>query len=153
MLQTGGTFRGKPYPIKSIFITHGNVANTLPNSNEWLNVVVPSLDLIVVADMVFSDTARYADIVLPVADWFENVDVVGGTPNLHVQYNEKAIEPLYESKPDSDIVRLLADKMGVGEYFTKSDEEYLAEMFTSPFSESHGVSFEMVKERRSLSAT
>jgi anaerobic selenocysteine-containing dehydrogenase len=108
------------------------------------------MDMVVVADMVFTDTARYADIVLPAADYFEYEDIVAGGPVYHVQFSEKAIEPLYESKSDQDIIRLLADKMGVGENFTKSDEEYLAEIITSPFSEQLGITLANLKDKKAI---
>lgn len=149
VLKTG-TFQGKPYALKSLMVTYGNPANTLPNTNEWINEMNASFDLVVVADMVFTDTARYADIVLPVSDWFETVDVVASSQHYHVQISEKAIEPLYESKPDSEIVRMLAEKMGVGEYFNKSDEEYLDEMLASPLSEMLGLNFNSLKEQRAI---
>lgn len=149
VLETG-TFQGKPYALKSLFVTHGNPANTLPNTNEWLTKFAPSFDLIVVADMTFTDTARYADIILPVSDWFETMDVVGSGQHYYVQISEQAIQPLYETKPDSDIIRMLAEKMGVGEYFDKTDEEYLQEMIATPYSEAVGISVETLKEKKAI---
>lgn len=145
-----GLFQGKPYPIKSLFVAYGNPANTLPNTKEWIEILNPSFDLVVVADSLFTDTARYADIVLPTADYLECQDIVAQGPLYHAQYAEKAIEPLYESKSDQDIIRMLADKMGVGEHFTKSDEEYLAEIIRSSFSEQMGITLENLKEKRAI---
>lgn len=149
VLKTG-TFQGNPYALKSLLVIYGNPANTLPNTNEWINEFNASFDLVVVADMTFTDTARYADIVLPVCDWFETIDIVASGQQYHAQISEKAIEPLYESKPDSDIVRMLADKMGVGEYFTKSDEEYLDEMLSSPMSEAMGINVKNLREKKRI---
>jgi molybdopterin-containing oxidoreductase family molybdopterin binding subunit len=145
-----GTFQGKPFPIKAMFVSHSNPANTMSNSNEWRNEVLPSLDLVVVADMVFSDTARDADIVLPVADWFEVNEVVGTGQTPFVQYSEKAIEPLYESKSDGDIIRLLAEKMGVGEFFTKTDDEFMEEILDTPYSKEFGITLENLKEKKAI---
>jgi molybdopterin-containing oxidoreductase family molybdopterin binding subunit len=88
--------------------------------------------------------------VLPVADYFETADIITSGPVYHVQYSEKAIEPLYESKTDQDLIRMLADKMGVGEYFAKSDEEYLAEMIDSPFSKQMGITLDNLKEKKAI---
>ena len=151
VLETG-TFQGEPYSLKSLFVIYGNPANTLPNTNEWKDVLVPSYDLVVVADMFFTDTAKYADIVLPVSDWFETVDVVPAGQHNFVQWSEQAIEPLYESKPDSDIVRLLADKLGVGEYFQMTDEECLEEILNSELSKALGINVESLKEQKKIRA-
>ncbi len=149
VLKTG-TFQGNPYALKSLLVIYGNPANTLPDTNEWINEFNASFDLVVVADMTFTDTARYADIVLPVCDWFETLDVVANSQHYHAQISEKAIEPLYESKSDADIVRMLADKMGVGEYFTKSDEEYLDEFLSSPKSEEFGINVKNLREKKRI---
>ena len=142
-----GTHMGKPYPVKALYVNSGNPANTAVHGNEWINVVVPSLDLIVVADTVMTDTARYADIVLPVAGWFEQEDITSAGQTHYIEHNEKAIEPLFESKPDADIIRLLAEGMGWGEYFTKTNEEMLEELLDTPFSKGIGVTLQSLREK------
>ncbi|MCC6958007.1 MAG: molybdopterin-dependent oxidoreductase [Anaerolineales bacterium] len=149
MVKTG-TFQGKPFPIKSMYIFCGNPANTAVHSNEWINDILPTLDLVIVADTVFTDTARYADIVLPAAGWFEQEDIISAGQTHHLELSEKAIEPLYESKPDADIFRMLADKMGIGEFFNKTDDEYLAELLTTPYSEKLGISLESMREKKMI---
>src|SRR5699024_7796532 len=105
------------YHLKSVYFTH---INTLGNAADrqyaldWMK----KLELIVVADMNMNETAQYADILLPVAHWFEVEDIYSTySTHPYVIYQEKAIEPLYECKSDFQIVKLIADKMGVGKYF------------------------------------
>ena len=54
-----------------------------------------------------NDTALYADILLPACHWFETEDLrVRYYCNPYLLWNEKAVEPLYESKPDFEIYKL-----------------------------------------------
>lgn len=149
VLETG-TFQGNPFPIKSLYVAFGNPANTAANTKEWVEKFVSSLDLIVVADSVFTDTARYADIVLPVAGWFEEEEIVNSGQDHYIKFSEKAIEPLYECKTDTDITRLLAEKMGVGEFFTKNDREMMAEALDTEYSKAIGVSVESLIENKAI---
>lgn len=145
-----GTFKGEDYPIKTMYVCIGNPASVYTDTNAWIDEVLPTLDLIVVADPFMTDTARYADIVLPVTDWFEHADVTIGGQTHYLMYSEKAIEPLYESKTDLEIVTLLAEKMGVGEYLQISEEELLAEALASPMSEELGISLESLRENKAM---
>jgi anaerobic selenocysteine-containing dehydrogenase len=146
-----GNFQGKPFPIKSLYVVDGNILSATVNQNEMIKEVLPKLDLVVVADGVFTDTARYADIVLPVPHWFEQEDIAsaGGT-HPYIQFSEKAVDPLFEAKPDAEIFRLLAQKMGVGEYFSKTNVEYMDEMLDTPLSKQLGISYASLKEKGAI---
>jgi molybdopterin-containing oxidoreductase family molybdopterin binding subunit len=149
VIQTG-LYQGKPFPIKSMYVYSGNPANTAANTKEWTENLLPTLDMVVVADMVFTDTARYADIVLPVADWFETEEICNSGQDHYIKFSEKAIEPLYESKSDADITRLLAEKMGMGEFFTKTDREMMAEALDTEYSKSLGITVENLIEKKAI---
>ena len=69
---------GQPYPIKATFVAFGNWLNQWPNQNRLINEVLPQLDLLVVADHFMTETARWADYVLPAATLFEREDMVKG---------------------------------------------------------------------------
>ena len=86
---------------------------------------IDSLDFIVHIGMYYEDTVKYADIVLPVCSKFEDTvehSIVRSDYN-HVNLQTKCIDPLFESKPDFDVMRLIAEEMGVGEYLPKTAEE------------------------------
>jgi len=109
-----------------------------------VNNIFPKLDLIVVADFSMTDTAEQADIVLPVTTWFENDDVVL-TYHPHVLLQQKAIEPLYESKSDLAIFGLLAAKLGLGEYFTQTATDYVKQVLDSQKLRDMGVTYETMQ--------
>ncbi len=146
-----GQFKGQPLAIKSLHVMASNPLSNQVEMNVWIKEILPQIDLMVVRDMVFTDTARYADIVLPVVHWYETEDIIAlGAQHPYMQYSEKAIEPLYEAKTDIEIFRLMAQKMGVGEYFTKTDAEMLDELLDTPLSKERGVSYATLREKGAM---
>ncbi|MBC2890050.1 molybdopterin-dependent oxidoreductase [Gordonibacter massiliensis (ex Traore et al. 2017)] len=140
-----GKFLGKEYPIKAAFVLEGNPLSTATNTNALLDAL-PNLEFLVTADSAMTDTARYSDLVLPIAQWFECEDVFGGRQANYVVHNPKIIDPLYESKPDSEIVRLLADKMGLSDKVFQSDEEWMRAYIDTPAGEKFGITYDKLKE-------
>ena len=74
-------------------------------------------DYYVVVDMEMTDSALCADMVLPATSWYEVEDVRAGYNNPYTILQEKAIEPLYESKSDSEIAGLLGRALGFEQSF------------------------------------
>lgn len=139
-----GQFAGQDFPIKDLYVYYGNPLNCAMDTNRLLEAF-DKLDFICVADSVMTDTARYADLVLPVAQWFEQTDVTFAGQTICLSYNEKAIDPLYESKTDPEIVKMLADKLGYGDLFQIDVEDGLTELFSGPLNEMFGISYERIK--------
>ena len=66
------------------------------------------VEFLVVEEMTMSDTALYADILLPACHWFECEDLRVRSYNMpYLVYNDKATEPLYESKSDFEIYKMI----------------------------------------------
>jgi molybdopterin-containing oxidoreductase family molybdopterin binding subunit len=141
--------KGEPYPIKALVVTNSNYVITFPNQNKILHDLFPKLDFIVVADLFMTDTAKYADVVLPSTSWFENEDVVTSM-HPHIMFQEKAIEPLYECKSDLEIFTLLGRKMGAGEQWNKTSEEYIQLIFDDQNLRDAGITLERLKSEGSL---
>lgn len=118
---------GQPYPIKASFVAFGNWLNQWPNQNRLIDQVLPQLDLLVVADHFITETARWADYVLPAATFFEREDMVNG-PFPFIQYQPAIVPPPGECRADFDIAAGLARRLGYGEYFERAPREYLAEI-------------------------
>lgn len=146
MLQAIAT--GKPYPIKALWLTRHNLVNQMPDANKMVKELFPRLELIVVADMFMSASAEYADIVLPVCTYLECTDLPGvyGMEERHLQLQQKVIEPLYESKSDFQIAKELAPKLGVGEYFDKSEEEFIEMILSSEHPSMEGVNLDKLRK-------
>jgi len=109
---------------KAFINTTSNPVQNWPNLSFWRDKIFPNLDLIVVFEVRMSDTALYADYVLPEASTFEREDLICPADDCII-LNEPAIGPLGEAKPPADIWRELAKRVGLGEYFDKTTEEWL----------------------------
>jgi len=147
MLLYDAITKGEPFPIKGILFAGNNYVNQLPNMNKIVNEVLPSLELIVVCDLFMNATAKYADYVLPAASFCECVDLrVSNLENTYLQLQQKAIEPLYESKSDFQIAAELGRRMGFGQYFDKTEEQYVEELLASGHPAMEGITLERLKE-------
>ncbi len=108
------------------WINYGwNFLHTYPNPRRWIEEILPNIDLLVVNDIFMTATAEYGDYILPDCTLFEREDVVIGNKG-HIVYLEKAIDPLYECRPPLYFWSELAKRVGLGEYFDKTFEEWLS---------------------------
>ena len=81
----------------------------------------------VVIEHFLTDTARYADVVLPSTTQLEHFDIVGAWGHHYVSVNNAAIQPLGESKSHGEMMRLIAGRMGLDNpALRESDEEIAA---------------------------
>jgi len=143
--------KGDPYPIKFLWIAKQNWVNQLPDVNRVTGKIFPNLDFIVVADIFMSASARYADIVLPACTFYEQTDLIppiNVTPSApdYFQLQERAIEPLHESKPDAQMVKELACRLNLGEYFKKTDEELIQSLLSVGYPAEMGITMEKLKK-------
>ncbi len=121
------TLTGKPYPIKGWFVYATNLLQALPNQAETIEAI-QKLDLLVAVDVVGSETAGWADVVLPEATYLEryddlNVDLFR---EPFVALRQPVVGASADQKPNWWIARELALKLGLGAYYPwKTVEEYL----------------------------
>ena len=122
-----GMYRGQPHPVKSLWAYCSNFVGNWDEQDYWVETLKDQskLELIAVSDFRLTDSARYADIVLPAAGWFEVWDATGNGTHPYGMIQEKAIEPLGESRSDIEVIQEFARRMGFGQYFTDDAEEYV----------------------------
>ena len=99
-------------PLKVAWVERGNPVTQNPDTSTVLKAF-RSLDFRVVVEQFLTDTAREADIVLPAKTLFEQSDVIGAYWHPYVQLKQKVLEPPGEVKPESEIFRLLARRLGL----------------------------------------
>ncbi len=81
----------------------------------------------VVLEHFMTDTARYADIILPATTQLEHFDMHGAWGHYYLMLNKPAIKPLGEAKSHGEIVRVIARRMGLNHpALQESDEEIAA---------------------------
>lgn len=141
-VMTTGKMGSTDLPLKVVYCFQGNPL-ACDCGPQKLKEAIDKLDLFVVADPHYSDTARYADIVLPIAMTWEKEDAAGG-----FSLYEKAVEPAGECKTDMDVFRLLSEALGFPDLYDKTDEEYLREALDTPFNRENGFTYDDYKEKR-----
>lgn len=140
---------GEPYPLRAMLTACSNSMSNFAEQNQWFNDILPNLDFWVVIETEMTDSARYADIVLPAAFWLEVDDLRSNYNNPYLTYQEKAIEPLYECKSDGEIVRLIANAMGLGEFFPEQDDkEWMKLLMNLDLFGKLGITFDRLMEEK-----
>jgi anaerobic selenocysteine-containing dehydrogenase len=99
-------------PLKMVWVERGNPIPQNPETPAVMRAF-RALDFRVVVDQFLTDTAREADIVLPAKTLFEQSDVIGAYWHDYLQFKQKAIDPPGEVRPESEIYRLLAERLGI----------------------------------------
>lgn len=143
-------YAGQPLDLRSIFITITNPVGTGAHREDTIRWM-KRLDFVVVAEMTMSETAMYADILLPACHWFEQEETVSGTGSTpFYMWQEKAIDPLYESKTDLEIARLICERMGYEGFIPASNEEFLQSLFASESLAAMDITLDRVKQEKSI---
>ncbi|MDD9267086.1 molybdopterin oxidoreductase family protein [Paenibacillus sp. GCM10023248] len=101
--------------IRGLYLLCSNPAVSAPNQN-FVREALKNLDFMVCADIYLSESAEFADVVLPSVTWSEDEGTVTNLEGRIIKIN-KAQEPIGESKPDWLIEVELAEKLGRGAYF------------------------------------
>lgn len=111
--------------VKALWVVAGNPVHNCPNRSRWIERVLPNLDLVVDVDVWMTDTGEYADYVLPDCMPFERTELVCAAAYNHIVLQEAAIEPAGEAKDPTFLYSELARRVGLGEYFDKTAEEWI----------------------------
>lgn len=122
-------------PVKGLMVWSANPAVT---QIDWprLRRGLAREDLFtVVCDHFLTDTARFADIVLPATTQFEHFDIQGAWGHHYVTVNRPALEPQGEARSSGAIMRALAPRLGLDHpAFRDSDEEIAAAVLPAGWS-------------------
>ena len=110
-------------PIKAIYVYNSNPVAVAPESSKVRRGFARD-DLFVVVHEIFqTDTADFADILLPATTQLEQTDVHLSYGHLYAVANNPAIAPLGEALPNTEVFRRLAARMGFSEpCFADSDD-------------------------------
>ena len=149
------TLNGQPFPMKMMISHCSNPVSNLGGQREFLDRLLPNLDYYVVIDMEMTDSARYADMVLPASSWYEVEDIRAGYNNPYSIYQEKAIEPMYESKCDSEIAGLLGRALGFEASFPEGEDinTWAPILFSNEASKAQNLSLERFREEKVIQTT
>lgn len=107
-----------PYPIKALIAYRFEPLMSIPDTS-LTKKAYEKLDLIVAIDINYSDTACYADVILPESTYLERTDSIQQANGLKPQMflRKQAVPPQYDTREGAMILKQIGDRIGIGEYF------------------------------------
>jgi anaerobic selenocysteine-containing dehydrogenase len=113
-------------PVKAMIVYNSNPGAVAPQREKVLAGLKREDLFTVVLEHFQTDTADYADVLLPATTQLEHEDLHKAYGHLYLMFNHRAIEPMGECLPNSEIFRRLAAKMNLdGPELRDSDEEMM----------------------------
>jgi anaerobic selenocysteine-containing dehydrogenase len=133
-------------PVKAIYVYNNNPVAVCPDSRKVIAGFSRDDLFCVVHDLFLTDTADYADIVLPATSQLEHGDIHNSYGHIYVQASLPAIEPVGESKRNVEVFRLLAKRMGFSDpCFDDTDEDLCRQALDSKSPTLAGIDWEGLK--------
>jgi anaerobic selenocysteine-containing dehydrogenase len=102
-------------PVKALFVYNCNPAATIPDQNRVIRGLEREDLFTVVFDQVFTDTAAYADLVLPATTFLEACDITRGYGPLSMQLVQPVIDAVGEARPNAEVFGKLVSLLGDGD--------------------------------------
>jgi anaerobic selenocysteine-containing dehydrogenase len=132
--------------VRALYVYNTNPAAVAPDQSKVIEGLKREDLFTVVHEQFQTDTADYADIVLPATTQLEHRDIVKPYGHYYLVYNEPAIAPLGEAKPNSEVFRLLAERMGFEEdCFKETDEDIIRTALATNDPVFEGITLERLK--------
>jgi anaerobic selenocysteine-containing dehydrogenase len=135
-------------PVQALFVYASNPAASIPHQSKVLRGLARSDLFTVVVEHFLTDTARYADIVLPATMPIEHQDLLIAYGHLYLSWNEPAVPPPGECLPTTEIFRRLARAMDLDTPALYDSDELMArQVLGSGHPSLAGISLEELKAR------
>jgi anaerobic selenocysteine-containing dehydrogenase len=120
-------------PIQGLYVYHSNPASITPDQNQVLKGLAREDLFTVVHERFMTDTAKYADVVLPSTSSLEHSDIYRAYGNYCIQRVKPAVPPVGESKSNWEVFSLLAQAMGFPEpFFRQRAEDLIRHVLSLP---------------------
>jgi len=146
--QIGDALTAARPPVKAVIVYNNNPVTVCPESEKVLAGFRREDLFCVVMDSFMTDTADYADLVLPATTQLEHFDVHQAYGHLYALANNPAIAPVGESLPNSEVFRRLAARMGFDEpCFRDSDEDLCRTALAGAQPRMRGIEWDALKAR------
>jgi len=148
MSAIGDALTAAEPPVRAIFVYNSNPLAVAPESAQVTRGFARDDLFCVVHDLFQTDTADYADILLPATSQLEHFDVHASYGHLHVQANRPSIARLGEALPNTEVFRRLAARMGFDDpCLSDSDETLARAAFDWGAPRMQGITFDSLVQR------
>src|SRR5437868_596663 len=114
-------------PVKALFVYNSNPVVVAPQQEKTLAGLRREDLFTVVSEQFLTDTADYADIVLPATTQLEQFDIMFSWGHCYASINNPAIEPLGEAVPNVEMFRRLSERLGLEDDWYRLEPEEMAE--------------------------
>jgi len=111
----------KDPPVEMLFVYNCNPLATMPDQNRVLAGLKRDDLFTVVYEQVVTDTARYADVLLPATTFLENYDIAKSYGPITLQLVRPVIEPVGEARANAEVFSDLASRLGLGDAEEETD--------------------------------
>jgi len=134
-------------PIRAIYVYNSNPVAVAPESSS-VAAGFAREDLFCVVHEIFrTDTADYADILLPATTQLEQTDIHSSYGHLYALANNPAIDPIAEALPNTEVFRRLAARMGFTDScFRDSDDDLARQAYSASDTRSAGIDWDALKD-------
>ncbi len=120
-------------PIQSLYVYHSNPGAVTPDQNQVLKGLSREDLFTVVHERFLTDTARYADIVLPSTSSLEHSDLYRAYGTYCIQRAKAVIPPVGQSKSNREVFSLLAEAMGIDDpFFRQTADDLIDHLISLP---------------------
>jgi anaerobic selenocysteine-containing dehydrogenase len=135
-------------PIRALYVYNSNPVAVAPESDKVAAGFARDDLFCVVHEIFQTDTADYADILLPATTQLEQLDIHTSYGHLYALANNPSIAPLGEAKPNTEVFRLLAARMGFSEpCFRDTDDDIARQAFLAQHPRAAGLDWDALKEQ------
>jgi anaerobic selenocysteine-containing dehydrogenase len=117
---------GDPYPVRGLLIVGGSPYRSYPDTATWKRIY-ETLDFMAVVDRFMPEEGAWADVILPATTDYE-IDSYQ-IYRKHIRLRHKVIEPVGLSMNDSLILGAIAERLGYGQAFPRSEKEIIRRAF------------------------
>ncbi|KKM09348.1 formate dehydrogenase [Clostridiales bacterium PH28_bin88] len=132
-------------PIKSLYVYHSNPAAVVPDQRRVIAGLMREDLFTVVHERFLTDTARYADIILPATTSLEQHDLYRSYGHSYIQMAMPVLPAPGEAKSNWQVFGLLARAMGFEEeLFTQEEETLIRRLLDQPSPLREGISYELL---------
>ena len=129
--------------VEALVVHNSNPATICPDQNRVIAGLERDDLFTVVVEQFLTDTARYADLILPAATQIEQLDLSIAWGHLYLALNQPAISPRGEARTNADIFRALARRFGFDdELFDLNDEGVIRQLLKSDHEWLAGIDYE-----------
>ena len=136
-------------PVKALFVYNCNPAVTVPNQNAILKGLMREDLFTVVFDQIMTDSAKYADILLPAVTFLEQEEIKKSYGGFLLQYLAPVIPRCGEAKPNEEVFAMLGRTMGWNDRaFQDTTEDYLRKAADAIRAPGGPISLDQLRENR-----